>query len=125
MANNLRIDTKLVADGYHLVGILWPHIDFHAMPHVEHLIHFLPVGARTVVDNAEKRRHSEHIIFHYLAILAHKMQHFGLRTTSTMYHSVYLWAKSVEHFLDNRSIGAGRREYQLPRIYIEAFNLIG
>ena len=45
MSDNLCIDIERLADGYHLLGYFRTHVDLHAVTHVEHLIHLLPVGA--------------------------------------------------------------------------------
>ena len=41
---NLGIDVEALADGNNLLGNLWANVDFHAVTHVEYLIHLLPVG---------------------------------------------------------------------------------
>ena len=53
------------------------------------------------------------------------MQNLGLGTTCTVNHTVNLWAKLIQDFLDNRSIGTGRREYQLTGVDRRTLNLIG
>jgi hypothetical protein len=86
------------------------------MTHVEYLIHFLPVGTRAVVDGLEERWNREHVVLHYLAVLAYEVKNLGLGTTGAVNHTVNLWAEFVENLLDDRSVGAGRRENQLAGI---------
>ena len=42
---DLGIDIETLADGDDLFGNLGTDIDFHTVPHIEHLVHLLPVGA--------------------------------------------------------------------------------
>ena len=45
VAYHLGIDVERLAGGYHLIGHLRTNIDFHAVTHVEYLIHLTPVSA--------------------------------------------------------------------------------
>ncbi len=116
MTHNLGIDVEALADGDDLLGYLWANVDFHAVTHIEYLIHLLPVGLRAVVDSLEEWRYWEHVVLHYLAVLAYEVQNLGLGTTCAVNHTVNLWAKLIQNLLDYWSIGTGRREYQLTGI---------
>ena len=42
---NLGIDIEALREGDDLLSNLWTNVDLHAMTHVEHLVHLLPIGA--------------------------------------------------------------------------------
>ena len=44
VTHNLGIDVEALADGDDLLSYLWANVDFHAVTHVEYLVHLLPVG---------------------------------------------------------------------------------
>ena len=125
MANDLCVDIEALADGNHPFSHLRTYIDFHAVTHVEDLIHFAPVGAGALMDGAEQRRHGEHIVFYNMAVVADEVEHLGLGTTRAMHHTVNLGAQLIEQPLDNRSVGAGGGEYQLAGIDRSTFDSIG
>ena len=43
MSNNLGINIEALRDSDNLFGNFWTYIDFHAVSHVEYLIHLFPV----------------------------------------------------------------------------------
>ena len=43
--DDLGVDIKRLREGDDLVGHLGTHVDLHAVTHVEHLVHLLPIGA--------------------------------------------------------------------------------
>ena len=45
VAHDLGINVERLREGNDLVGYLWADVYLHAMTHVEHLLHFTPVGA--------------------------------------------------------------------------------
>ena len=45
MSHNLGIYVEAFRDGDNLVGLLRTDVYFHAVAHVEHLIHLAPVGS--------------------------------------------------------------------------------
>ena len=116
MANDLCIDVERTADGDDLFGHFGAYVDFHAMAHVEHLIHLAPVGAGTLVDGSEEWGYGEHVVLHHAAVVGYEMEHLRLGTSRAMHHAVNLGAKLVEQALDDGSIGAGRRENELAHI---------
>ena len=73
MADHLGIDVETLRKGNHLIGDFRTYVDLHTMAHVEHLIHLLPVCARTLVDGLEQRRNGEHIVFNDTTIVADEM----------------------------------------------------
>ena len=125
MTYDLCIDIEALADGDDLFCNLWAYIDFHAMTHVEYLVHLLPVGARTVVDSLEEWWYWEHVVLHYLAVFAYEVEHLGLCTACAVYHTVDFWAQFVEQFFDDWGVCAGRREHELACIDRSTFHLIG
>ena len=50
------------ADFHHAGGMLLGQIDFHAMAHVEHLVHLLPLRAALLLDECEQRGDGEEIV---------------------------------------------------------------
>ena len=92
VADNLGINIEGLRDGDDLLRYFRTYIDLHAVPHIEHLVHFLPVGARTLMDGFKQRRNGEHIVFYHTAVIVDEVEYLGLGSTSTMNHSMYLWA---------------------------------
>ena len=125
MSHYLRVYAKALADGNYLVSHLRTHVYLHAMSHVEYLIHLFPVCAGTFLDGAEEGRNGEHVVFYHFAVLAHEVEHLGLRTTRAMYHAMYLWAHLVQQLLDDGRIGTGRGEHELTRIHGAVAYFIG
>ena len=77
------------------------------------------------MDRLEEWRYWEHVVLHYLAVLAYEVKNIGLGTTGAVNHTVNLWAKLIQELLDYWGIGAGRREYQLAGVDRRTLNLIG
>lgn len=69
MAHYLGIDVETLADGDYLLCSFGCDVDFHAVTHVEHLIHLSPVSSRTVMDGFEERGHGKHIVLDHLAVV--------------------------------------------------------
>ena len=122
--HNLRIDAKRTGNVDNRLGILGRDIHLHAMPHVEYLIHLLPIGARLFANDAEERRYREEVVLDHQHIFD-KVHHLGLRTARTVYHAVHLGAQLIEHLLDDRRISACGRENQFAGIDAQFGNLVG
>ena len=45
VTHNLGIDIEALREGDDLLSNLWTNVDLHAVTHVEHLVHLLPIGA--------------------------------------------------------------------------------
>ena len=69
VTDNLGIDVKGLGEGDDLLSNLRTHIDFHAVSHVEHLVHLLPVCTRTLVDSTEEWGYGEHVVLDDLAVV--------------------------------------------------------
>jgi len=113
MADNLGVDIEAAADIDDLLCHLGTDVDFHAVAHVEHLVHLAPVGAAALVDNLEERWYREHVVLDDAAVLAHKVEHLGLCAACAVHHAVYLGAQLVEQPLDDRGVGARGRKDEL------------
>ena len=116
VAHNLSIDVERFRNLDDLLGNLRTNVDFHAVSHVEYLVHFLPVGTRALVDGTEEWGYGEHVVLDDAAVVADKVQHLGLSATCAMYHTVNLWAQLVKQFLDDGRLGAGGRKNQLTSV---------
>lgn len=92
-------------------------IDFEAVPHVEDLVHFAPGRLRFLLDEREKRRGGEEIVFDD-AQAGSEFHHFGLAAAGAMDHAVEVWPQLREELFYHRQIGAGRGEEQLA--YVDA-----
>ena len=44
VSDHLSVDVETLADGDDLFCHFWTNVDFHAVPHVEHLVHLFPIG---------------------------------------------------------------------------------
>jgi hypothetical protein len=73
MTNYLGIDIEALRDGDYLFGNFRTYIDLHAVSHIEYLIHFLPIGARALVDSTEEGRNWEHVVLDDLAVVVDKV----------------------------------------------------
>lgn len=125
MADDLRVDIELLADGDNLVGNLRTDVNLHAVSHVEHLVHLFPVGTRAVVDNLEQWRDGEHVVFHHTAIVVNEMQDFSLRSACAMNHSVNLRTHVVNEFPNHGGIGACWGKHELSGVHVKAVYLVG
>ena len=63
------------------------YISFQSVPHVEYLIHLLPVGLAFFLDNAEQGWHVEHVVLDDVHLIG-EMQHLGLGTAAAMHHAM-------------------------------------
>src|SRR5574344_92211 len=108
MAHYLCIDMEALGDFYYFVCYFRLYIDFHTVPHIEYLIHLLPVCARAIVNGLEQWRYREHIILDDFAIIVYKMENLGLCATCTVYHTVDFRAEFIQQHFDDWCISAGR-----------------
>ena len=97
--NNKKRVAKAVANCYYVVCKLGADVYFHAVTHVEHLVHFFPGCVAFFMYNLEQRGNGEHVVFNNPAVLTHEMEHFCLCTSCAVNHSVYFVAVSVENDL--------------------------
>ena len=118
------IDTKALRDGHDLFGMFRSDVDLHPVTHVEHLIHFTPVRAALLLNDAEEGRNWEEIVFDH-ALVVYEVHHLGLCTTRTVDHTVDLTTQLVQQHLDHRRIRTGRREHQFACINAQTGNLVG
>ena len=95
------------------------------MAHVEHLVHFSPVCAAFLRNGLEERGNGEHVVFDDLAVLAHEVQHLGLRSAGAVHHTMDFGAQLVEQSLHHGSISARRRKHQTAGIDRRTFDSIG
>ena len=72
-ADYLCVDTERTTDFDYPWGDFGADIYFHSMAHVEHLIHFAPVGPATFFDGFEQGWQWEKIVFNYMTIVTDKM----------------------------------------------------
>ena len=94
------------------------------MTHVEHLVHFLPVSSRLLLNQLKQRRHWEKVVL-YDVLVGYEVHNLGLSSSRAVNHAMNVVAHSVEQFLDYWSIGAGRRKHQLASVYVNALYTIG
>ena len=116
MPDNLGIDVKRLRECDDLLSNLWTDVNLHAMPHIEHLIHLAPIGSGALVDSTEEWGDREHIVLDHATVVVDKMEHLRLGAACAMHHTVNLRTQLVQKLLDDRSVGAGRREHQLTGI---------
>ena len=113
MADNLSVYIETLTEGDNLLCHFRTYVNFHAMTHVEHLVHLLPVCATLLLNGLEEWGYGEHVVFDNAAVIAYKMEHLCLSTTRAMNHTVNLLAHFVQKLLDNRSVSTGGGEHQL------------
>ena len=113
MAYNLCIDVEALADGNNLFGIFGTYVDFESVSHIEHFVHFCPVGAALLCNGLEERWHGEHIVLDDAAIFAHKVQNLGLCTACAVYHTMDFGTQFVEQFLHDGCVctGGGKHKF--------------
>ena len=59
VSDDAGVDVETLGDVDYAVGGLLVGVELHAVTHVEHFVHLLPVGAALVVDHFEQRWHGE------------------------------------------------------------------
>ena len=99
----------------HAGGMLRSEIDFHAVSHVEHLVHLFPVGSRFALNQVKQRRHGEHVVLYHMLVLD-KVHDFGLGASRAVNHAVDVGTHLVEKLLDNGGVGAGGRQNELTGV---------
>ena len=91
-------------------------IDLHAMSHVEHLVHLLPVGLALLVYHLEQRWGGEEVVFHHMQVI-YKMQHLRLRAAAAVYHAVDLRPVTVQYLAYHGCISPCRRKHHVTCIH--------
>ena len=64
--------------------------------HIEYLVHFAPVRIALFLDSPEQWRNREKVVFDNAAIVAYKVQNFGLSAAGAVYHTVNFGTERVE-----------------------------
>ena len=124
MSDNLCVNVEALAYGNNLFCQFRADVYLHTVSHVEHLVHLFPVCVALFLYRLEEWRYREHVVFHDTTVVADKVKHFRLCSTRAVHHSVNFRTQFVKQFLDDRSVGAGRRENELSGIHIDAFHLV-
>jgi len=99
-------------------------VHFKAVSHIEYLVHFAPVRITLFFDSLEQRRNREKVIFDDAAVVAYKMQNFGLCAAGAVHHAMNFGTEGIEQLFHYRRIRAGRREHQLAGIQRTAFDAV-
>ncbi len=60
----LGVDMELGSQVYEGFGCFGIGKYFEALAHIEHLVHFFPIGACRFLDHPENRRCSQQVVFH-------------------------------------------------------------
>src|SRR4030042_7115475 len=105
-------------------GIFLPGIDLKTMSHVEHFVHFIPVGLRLLPDNAKQRRDLKHIVLYDMHVI-NKLHYLGLTPSRTMDHTMDGRPVLGKDFPDYRGISPGGRHKQFTRIRSQILYLLG
>ena len=124
MTNNLAVNVEFFCDGNHLIGGLIVGVNLQAVAHVEHLVHFMPVGARGGLDHLEQGRQSQHVVFHDVQFV-NEVQHLGLGAAAAMDDAVDLFAELLQYRYHQRGVGAGGREDELAYVNAGDFGRVG
>ena len=72
-----------------------------------------------------RNSYGEEVVLDDAAVVAHEVQHLGLRAARAVHHAVNLRAKGVEQPFHHRSVCAGGREDELAGIQRAALYGIG
>ncbi len=107
-----------------LLGMALVEVDFHAVAHVEDLVHFLPVSTAFLLNDPEQGRSIKQVVLDHMDIV-HKMEDFGLCPAAAMHQSVDMWAHVVEHIHHDGGIGSGGGKHQLAHVHRSAGSGIG
>src|SRR5262249_24512451 len=95
-ADDLAIDAERFRNVHNLWSDFLRDVEFQAVPHIEHLVHFLPVGAALLVDDAEQRWYVKQIVLNNMEFVD-EVQHFGLRAATAMHHAMDLRAELTKY----------------------------
>jgi hypothetical protein len=68
---------------------------FHPVPHVKHLIHFLPGGTGFSMDHPEYRGHRKEVVFDHFHPV-NEMEDFGLPTSGAMNNAMHLFPEFIQ-----------------------------
>ena len=96
-------------------GSFFMCIYFHAMSHVEHLIHFQPFCAGSSLNQFEQRWALKEVVFNDMPRL-YIVEYFGLCATTAMNESVYIFEMFLQEWLENGEVGARRGEECFPYV---------
>ena len=91
----LGFNTETLCHFDNLVCIVGTYIYFHAMTHIEYLVHLLPVSSRLLLYCAEKWRYGEHVVF-YNTLVLNEVHDLGLSSARAVYHAMYPWTHLIE-----------------------------
>ncbi len=116
MTYDLGIDVERLGNVDDLLCLGLVDIYFHAVAHVEDFVHLLPVGTRLLLDELKQGRNGEEVVFYHVLVF-YKVHDLGLSAPRAVHHAVHLVSHLVKHDLDDRCIGAGRREHELTHIH--------
>ncbi len=123
-SDNTCVDVEAAAYFDNLFCMLGAYVYLHTMAHVEYLVHFFPVCATLFTYDPEERRNWEHIVLNDMTVVSDKVEHFGLGSSSAVYHSVYLRTKFIKYALDDWGISSGGREYKASCCYGSPFDSV-
>ena len=87
-ANDTCLNPKVLRNTDYGWGERFLQVQFHAMPAIENLVHFLPVGSRFFLYYTEQWREGKEIILNNMQPL-NKVKDLGLGTTAAMDGTVY------------------------------------
>ena len=119
ITNHLGIQIEVAGDLDHIGSNVFLHVQFHAMAHIEHLVHFFPGSAAFGLNQREYRRCREQTVLNHMQV-ADKVHHLGLRTARAMDDAMDAGTVVLQDSLDDRRVRTGRGQQQLP--YIHAFH---
>ena len=121
VSHNLGIYIEFFTDVDYFFGNFRPHVNFHSVSHIEHLIHFFPICSGAIMDGFEQRWYGEHVVFDYFAVVVDEMEHFRLGSACAMHHAMNLRPHFIQHSLDDRRVGTSGGENQLTCVYGRTF----
>src|SRR5690606_5284180 len=96
-ADDLGWDTKGFRYPDDIRCNLLRYVEFHPVPHIKDLVHFLPAGAGFFLDKAKQGRNREQVVLDHMDIID-KVQDLGLRSAAAMHDAVDLTGVMCQDF---------------------------
>src|SRR5690606_18276952 len=117
------VDVERPGNSDEFIGARLWKVNFHAVAHVEHLVHFLPIRSTLFLDDFEQWQHIEKVVLDNVESF-NKVEYFRLSAAAAMNHTVYVAAHLLQYLDDNRSVRARRREHKFPDVDLQPWNAV-
>ena len=105
MADNFCLDTEPGCNPDRFICSCHRYVNFHPVPHIEHLEHLFPSGSGDRLNGREKWRNLEEVILDVMDAGA-KPQTLCLRSTGTVNDALNMIPQGISQLIDGGCVGS-------------------